>query len=135
MLYAIVILLGCLLALGAYVRLAPSDPALWHEMPEVTENKDFEGGVIRTGTAGPQGLSLLDRIIMSGPRTHVLAGSVESGMVTYVVRSKLWGFPDYVTARQVGDDLQIYSRLRFGRSDMGVNKARVEGWLSVLARQ
>ena len=31
-----------------------------------------------------------------------------------------------------GDVLKIYGRLRFGRSDLGVNKARVEGWLAAL---
>ncbi|GAA6186969.1 DUF1499 domain-containing protein [Litorivita sp. NS0012-18] len=135
MLYAIVIAIGCLIVLAGYIRLAPSDPQVWHVMPDAPASKDFDGGVIRSGAAGPQGLSLLDRIIMSGPRTRVLAGSVEEGMVTYITRSKLWGFPDYTTARQDGDDLHVYARLRFGKSDMGVNKVRVDGWLSALARQ
>ncbi|PYC49436.1 DUF1499 domain-containing protein [Litorivita pollutaquae] len=135
MLYIIVIVALIAIGFAVYVRLAPSDAARWHQMPEGAERQDFDGGCIRIGTTGPQGISLLDRIIMSGPRTQVLAGSVEDGMVTYIIRSKLWGFPDYVTVRQLGDTLQIYSRLRFGKSDMGVNKTRVDGWLSVLARQ
>lgn len=62
-----------------------------------------------------------------------MAGSISSGMVTYITRSKFWGFPDYATIWVSGDDLIVYSRLRFGRGDMGVNKARVEDWLLQLA--
>ena len=116
----------------AYVRLAPSDPARWHRMPEVSGDKRFNSGVIRQVSAGPEGLARLDAIIRDTPRTRVLAGSVGEGMVTYVTRSRVMGFPDYTTVRQADDMLEIYARLRFGRSDLGVNRARVEGWLGRL---
>ena len=48
---------------------------------------------------------------------------------TYVTRTKFMGFPDYTTARQDGDFLKVYARLRFGRSDLGVNGARIADWL------
>jgi uncharacterized protein (DUF1499 family) len=31
--------------------------------------------------------------------------------------------------------LELYARLRFGRSDVGVNKTRVDGWLQMLDAQ
>jgi len=116
----------------AYVRLAPSDPARWHRMPEVSGDKTFKSGVIRQVEAGPEGLARLDAIIRDTPRTRGLAGSVGEGLATYVTRSRVMGFPDYTTVQQAGDTLTIYARLRFGRSDLGVNSARVEGWLARL---
>ena len=81
---------------------------------------------------GPEGLARLDAIIRATPRTKVLAGAVAEGMITYVSRTRWMGFPDYTTVQRDGDVLKIYGRLRFGRSDLGVNKARVEGWLAAL---
>ena len=124
-----------MLAMGAalYVRLAPSDPARWHSMPEMVSNGDFRDGAARVVKAGENGLARLDRIIRDTPRTQVLAGSVQQGMVTYVTRSRVFGFPDYTTVRQDGEMLEIYARLRFGRSDLGVNADRVDRWLGRLA--
>ena len=116
----------------AYVRLAPSDVARWHRMPEVSGDKSFKSGVIRQVKAGPEGLARIEAIIRGTPRTRVLAGSLGEGMITYVTRSRVMGFPDYTTVQKAGDILTIYARLRFGRSDLGVNGARVEGWLARL---
>jgi len=127
-----IIALGVLLAalaLLAFIRLAPSDPMRWHQMPDAISNRDLEGGAMRRV---PGDLAALDAIARATPRTRVLAGSVEAGMITYVTRSRVMGFPDYTTVRQVGDMLEIYGRLRFGRSDLGVNAARIDGWLARL---
>jgi hypothetical protein len=117
-------------ALLAFIRLAPSDPLRWHQMPDTITNRDLEGGAMRR-VAGD--LAALDAIIRATPRTRVLAGSVADRMVTYVTRSRIMGFPDYTTVRQVGEMLEIYGRLRFGRSDLGVNAARIDRWLGRLA--
>lgn len=127
--------LGLLLILAvlgglAWIRLAPSDPARWHVAPTVEGDEDLPGGAKRrVAGAGQNALARLDAIARATPRTSVLAGSVADGMVTYVTRSRLFGFPDYSTVRQEGDDLLLHARLRFGQSDMGVNRARVEQWL------
>lgn len=116
-----------------YVRLAPSDPARWHLRLDARADQDFDAGVIRIlRGAGPDALARLDRIAQTTPRTRVLAGSVDSGMITYIVRSRVFGFPDYVTVAMSGDDMVIHARLRFGKSDIGVNRARTEGWISQL---
>jgi len=116
----------------AYIRLAPSDVARWHRMPEVNGDKSFKSGVIRQVAAAPEGLARIDAIIRDTPRTRVLAGSVREGKITFVTRSRMMGFPDYTTVQQAGGILEIYARSRFGRSDLGVNRARVEGWLARL---
>ena len=90
------------------------------------------GGVLRVAETGPDGLAKLDAYARATTRTSVLAGSVGEGMVTYITRTKVFGFPDYTTAQQDGDTLRIYARLRFGRRDFGVNKSRVDGWLALL---
>lgn len=123
---------GLIVLLGAYIRLAPSDPSRWHVVPVAEMNADMAGGAIRVVDTGPDGLERLDSIARASARTSVLAGSVSDGLVTYVTRSRLIGFPDYTTAQQDGDTLRIHARLRFGRSDFGVNRNRVDTWLAAL---
>jgi hypothetical protein len=124
------IILAVLAGLIGYVRLAPSDPAHWHVARDIARDRDLDGGVLRVVEAGPDGLARLDAVARTWPRTRVLAGSVEEGMITYVSRSALWGFPDYTTVRQVENRLEIFARLRFGRKDFGVNRKRTEAWLA-----
>jgi len=133
-------LLVAVIGVMAFIRLAPSDPMRWHPMPETITDRDLEGGAMRRVEGD---LAALDAIIRDTPRTRVLAGSVAQGMVTYVTRSRVFGFPDYTTVRQAGEHrvgerqaggmLEIYGRLRFGRSDLGVNAGRIDGWLGRLA--
>jgi len=109
----------------------------WHKMPENSAgkppaDKDFKNGAIRIIDAGADGLVRLDAVALATPRTARLFGSVAEGMVTYVTRSVVMGFPDYTTVRQDGDTLTIYARSRFGRSDLGVNRKRVQGWIDAL---
>lgn len=133
------------MGLMAAIRLAPSDPAVWHKSPELYEwvhGGTWNDIVPMTGGASLR-LSLergapanllarLDRIATASPRTERLAGSPGEGRVTWITRSALWGFPDYTTAEARADGLFIYARLRFGRSDLGVNAARLRDWLSRL---
>ena len=125
--------IGIAVGLGVYVRLAPTDAGRWHEMPGAVTNRDLTGGAMRVVGAGDGGLARMDEIIRDTPRTEVLTGSVESGMVTYVTRSKVFGFPDYTTVRAAGPQLELYGRSRFGKSDLGVNAARLDRWLKAFA--
>lgn len=126
----VVWVLLALVILGmAFIRLAPSDPTRWHVAPEGDKDKNLEGGVVRIVETGPLGLKKLNTVVQADATTRTLAGSVDEGMVTYISRTKVMGFPDYTTAQQDGDTLRIYGRLRFGRSDFGVNRNRVDGWL------
>lgn len=69
----------------------------------------------------------------------VLVGADDATFTdTYVQRSALLRFPDTITVRFLGatpgaSSLAIYSRSRYGYSDLGVNKARIDAWSSELA--
>lgn len=131
---ALWVLLALVVVGMGYIRLAPSDPVRWHAAPNVTSDANMRHGVKRLVTAGPDALGQLDAIIRATPRTRVLAGSVEEGMVTYITRTQVMGFPDYTTVQSDGDAIKLYARLRFGRSDLGVNRNRVDQWLTQLER-
>lgn len=143
-LYILFGLLAAVLALMAYVRFAPLNGAAWHEtnVPMMEPGQyPAEGSFIeqrRLDGDGRDVLARLDAIIRDTPRTQRVAGSVETGKITYVTRTRLMGFPDYttVTLMQSPDGttstLQVYGRLRFGKADLGVNRARIESWLAAL---
>ena len=127
-----VILAIFILGFLAYVRLAPSDVARWDQPIEATRSEDMAGGAVRVLDADE---AAFDRVVAAAralPRTEVLAGSADVGRVTFITRSKLFGFPDYTTIEHSGGLLKMYARLRFGRSDMGVNAERLQGLLSTI---
>jgi hypothetical protein len=122
-----------------YVRVAPMDVAEFHRTYPGHGVGDWPmpGGfeaVRKVGGEPQAALTHLDAIIRATPRTKVLAGSVEEGHVSYVTRSAVWGFPDTTNVWLEGDLLHIRGHLRFGGSDMGVNRARIEGWLQALGQ-
>ncbi|AWB50309.1 DUF1499 domain-containing protein [Gemmobacter aquarius] len=131
-------------AFAAYVRLAPSDPGRWNT--DLLTDRAADCAVAAAeGSARfaclydmpPETLlQRLDAIALAPPRTMRLAGDPASGRITWVTRSALWGFPDYTTAQATstpqGTRLDLYARLRFGRSDMGVNAARLTDWTAQL---
>ena len=119
------IVLALVVLLLAYVRLAPSDAARWHTPVTATENKLFKGGSVRVVKGDAGSLKKIDVVARSLPRTKVLAGSLEEGRITYVTRSAKIGFPDYTTVELDGDVIKLYARLRFGKSDFGVNDTRL----------
>lgn len=144
-------LLLAALLLVAYVRTVGSDVTVWHIDPLLAQRpgKDNDVLVLPPGLAGADIESPLlagdlrtvsrriDAVAMRERRVQRLAGNVEVGFVTYLVRSRWVGFPDYVSVKVVPQPdgrmaLAIWSRSRFGYSDLGVNRARVERWLSQL---
>ena len=116
----------------AWIRLAPSDPEVWHVDPKVSADQDLAHGVRRRVPGNEAMFAMLHRTILETPRTEVLAGSPDDGRVTYITRSQWMGFPDYTTAQFNDGFLELYGRQRFGQSDMGTNKTRVVGWLAQL---
>ena len=131
-----------LLVAGAagYVRFAPSDPARWHVAPAGAEGPAGEiqavngGATLHLTPPDPAAvLARLDAIALATPRTLRLAGSVGEGRITWVSRSRLWGFPDYTTAQITPDGLTLHARQRFGSNDWGVNAARLRDWLAQLS--
>ena len=136
----IAFLILALLAALAFVRLAPVDAARWHIAPtasgpwnEVTPAKGAASLRLSPDKGAPADLlARLDAVAMATPATRRLAGSVAEGRITWETRSALWGFPDYTTAEARPDGLYIFSRLRFGADDFGVNAKRLQDWLARL---
>jgi uncharacterized protein (DUF1499 family) len=77
--------------------------------------------------------------IATAEGAEMIAGDLAEGHMTYVARSRLMGFPDAISVRLVpvgeGTRVEVYSRSRFGYSDMGVNAARVERWIAAARGQ
>ncbi len=151
------LLLVALIVLGgmAWIRLAPSDPARWNVLsptpddpegwvlypPGIDLVEESPGGARASLTlfdVSPQeALARLDGIALVTPRTTRLAGSPGEGMITWITRTAVFGFPDYTTAaaRAEGPATRLYlhARQRFGHTDIGVNAARLRGWIGRLA--
>lgn len=133
----LILLVVIVVGLMAYVRLAPTNTAQWHSLPDVSDTGDTAGAdsflaVRRITAPAHQVLAAVEQRALATPRTVLLAGSIDDGLLTFQTRSLFWGFPDHTTVGVQGDLLVIYGRLRFGQSDMGVNRARIEGWLATL---
>ncbi|NEX45139.1 DUF1499 domain-containing protein [Pseudotabrizicola algicola] len=136
---------GVLVVLGlmAFIRLTPIEAEEWHVAPRADwgpygEVVPMTGGAsLRLAAEPDEALRLLialDAAALATPRTMRLAGSDVTGRITWISRSAFWGFPDITTAEVRRDGLYVFSRLRFGREDMGVNARRLRGWLAALGR-
>ena len=71
------------------------------------------------------------------PRFRRVDGSLATLSDRYVERTAIMRFPDTISVRFIdlgagAATLVIYSRSQIGYSDLGVNKARVIRWLSLL---
>lgn len=119
-----------------FIRFAPTDVARWHKPVGDAESTNGAGWSARVIPASSDLLSDLHQGMLALERTELVAGSVTDGRLTYITRSKLVGFPDYTTIEQDGDQIKLYARLRFGRSDLGVNGKRLDGLIeSVRAKR
>ncbi|MDF2139915.1 DUF1499 domain-containing protein [Paenirhodobacter sp. CAU 1674] len=118
---------------AAWVRLAPLPADRWHKMAATKTEGDWPdtGGfeAVRQIPDPQARLAELGRIVAASPRTVLLEGSVEEGLMTFVTRSAVWGFPDITNLWIEGDRVHIRGHLVFGRSDLGVNRDRILGWL------
>ena len=132
------------------IRSALHVPDVWHVDPTDTmrtgKPNDALAAPVGTTRADPdivltplqkparELLASLDAVARTEPRVKVVAGSTESGRITYVQRSAIIGFPDYISVTAVeteaGSSLILWSRARYGYSDLGVNQARLQRWLT-----
>ncbi len=143
---------ACLIVL-AWIRLAPDAPSDWHVDPIVAPKSGRANAWwVVTNGLGPEGPDALaptyaasaadlaravDAHFVAQPSTSILAGTPDLFWATYVQRSRLFGFPDYITVRifDLADGtsgIAVWSRSRYGYSDLGVNRERVEKLLAAL---
>jgi hypothetical protein len=148
-----------LLAAVGVVRRAPDDPERWHEDPVTADVGDRPNWFRLTPPDAPvdhrseqEGVSpvvdvpverlaaVFDDVASTDDRVRRLAGSPAAGFVTYVQRSAVVGFPDYISVRFMPSGagrstLAVYSRARYGYSDGGVNTQRVRRWVDETAQR
>ncbi|WP_071797287.1 DUF1499 domain-containing protein [Natronohydrobacter thiooxidans] len=135
------------LAVMAWIRLAPTDPARWHEDPRLVarpSSPNFHlirmvGGdeMPRVFQMRPEALAARVDAVARADGAELIAGSLASGHMTYLSRTPLMGFPDYssilIEPAGEGAMLLAFARSRFGRSDLGVNRARITRWIAALS--
>lgn len=141
-----------------YVRSLSHDVAQWHvdpvAAPEPSTPNSYrvmpggENAAPVFAVSDDELSAAFDRVVAAQPRIELLAddrapssagggGPQTSGTVTWVQRSALFGFPDYISVAFLPGDgtqstLAVFSRSRLGQSDLGVNEKRVTAWLSAL---
>jgi uncharacterized protein (DUF1499 family) len=79
------------------------------------------------------------RMIEAEPRIVEVASDPHGRRLTYIAHTALFGFPDIVTVEFAafgsnGSGIALFSRSRYGRSDLGTNRRRVERWLTLLQK-
>lgn len=127
----IVYLIVFIVVLGLlFVRFAPTNVARWDQPIEAVADADLAGGAVRLMDVDATGFERANAAALALPRTEVIAGSIAEGRVTYRTRSKWIGFPDFTTIEYTDGTLKMFARLRFGKSDLGVNAARLEQLLA-----
>jgi hypothetical protein len=155
----IIVVVAALAIVANKMRRVSSDPDEWHVDPttsdnpstpnwyrlvpdgaEVARDADRDGVAPEFDVPVADLAAAFDFVARADDRVDVLAGSAESEYVTYVQRSALFAFPDYVSVRFVesgdgGSTVAIFSRSRFGKSDLGVNEKRVDRWVAATTRR
>lgn len=128
-----------LLGAAVWFRLAPMPPQVWHVDPAGVTPPGTPNFELRAGDGAPRiprdMATVAARLaaVAEDDGGRLIAGDLALGHATYVVRSRLMGFPDAVSIRLHPEGeatrVEIFSRSRFGHSDLGVNAARVARWI------
>lgn len=132
---------------AGWVRLAPNDPARWHLDPRRVARPSTPNFYLLRMGDGDAPAPIFDTAPTAlAKRLHeaaladgatLLAGRVSEGHMTYLTRSRVMGFPDYtsILIEPAGDGsvLTAFARARYGYSDMGANRARLEAWVAALS--
>lgn len=81
---------------------------------------------------------LVQNAVGDEPRLTLMAKEREQGVLRYVQRSRILRFPDTINLKVAAlpdgrSTVLVYSRSQIGRSDLGVNRARIERWTGLIA--
>jgi len=137
-----ILLLIVIAAALIWIRYAPSDPDRWHVDPADTSDESVRSyrliGQDAPRYAGETEdvLEAMSAIVLAEPNIHVLDGDAAEGMITFVARSPVLGFPDYLTFKAVAEGaltkLSVASRARFRASERRDVHQRLDRWLGEL---
>jgi len=135
----IFIVLIAVILLG-WIRYSPSDPDVWHVDP--ADDDIHKARVKLIGQEAPrfpgeadEVLENFQQIALSDPGVRLLDGSIEEGMITFVVRGGGLGLRDYITVKAAidvdGTKLSVLGRPKYAflGSD---SQARIDRWLTLL---
>jgi uncharacterized protein (DUF1499 family) len=149
----LVLILAAIGGLAIATRRKAVDPTAWHVDPltstgtgnpnwyrmvpadaQVTRDPKRDAVPPTFSVSAGELAAAFDSVALADDRVEVLAGSASAGFVTYVQRSLLFGFPDFISVRFIdlpsgGSTLGIFSRARDGKSDLDVNQKRVNRWV------
>lgn len=128
---------------AVWLRSVPMPVEVWHVDPASVTPPSSPNFVLRVGDDAPRLSGSIPEVaarldaIATAEGAQMIAGDLAEGFVTYVARSRILGFPDAVSIRlhEDGNEVRvdIFSRSRFGYSDLGVNDARVTRWIAAAA--
>jgi hypothetical protein len=136
----LVLLVLAVIGAGLYFRNVSMPAETWHADPATVTPPASPNYELRVGEgapvfdAAPDVMAARIDAVATAEGAVLIGGAVAEGHMTYVARSRLMGYPDAISVKLVpvpqGTRVEIYARARFGYSDMGVNAARVDRWIS-----
>lgn len=128
-----------------YIRFAKPNDSNWHIDPELVAQNDLRNSFLNNSKSGNfsyyavpiKDLYLKLYEIAEADKCQRVFGNIDEGLITFVCRSRFWGFPDYISIsfkeHETGkSSLSVFSRSRFGVYDFGKNKKRMKKWLKQL---
>jgi hypothetical protein len=85
----------------------------------------------------PEMFSVVEAAVAGEHDLQKTAQDESQGTLRYVQRSRLMRYPDTINVKVAatpdgGSAVLIYSRSQIGRSDLGVNRARIERWIKLI---
>jgi uncharacterized protein (DUF1499 family) len=138
----VVVILVAVLGAAIYFRSVSMPAEVWHVDPAAVTPPQSPNFELRVGQDAPvfdmaaDALAARIDAVATAEGARMIGGALAEGQMTYVARTRIMGYPDAVSIRLVpvgeGTRMEIFSRARFGYSDMGVNAARVDRWIAAL---
>ncbi|MEO1238329.1 MAG: DUF1499 domain-containing protein [Pseudomonadota bacterium] len=140
---AIIVVLLLVAAFLIFVRVAPDREEKAHIDPVTQGATTSASYVLRApdalvfATTPEQLFDVANAYVLDALDARNIANGPAPLHVTYVVRSRIFRFPDDLSIRAVqaegGATLAVHSRSRYAGSDLGVNRKRVEDLMDHLA--
>lgn len=119
-----------------WIRLAPSDPARWHVDPATAPDPSTPNFARRAAVIALPVETVAARLAALAEAEGAVRLAGDARHATFIIRSRLMRYPDYVSVTlepaPEGTSVTAFSRARFGRGDMGVNRARLKRWFAAL---